>query len=140
MNETMKANKYKILLVEDNRLDQMAFARFVHTAGLPYEYTIAESVSQALKTLQSDRFDVIISDYSLGDGTALDILDAAKDIPVIVVTAADAQETAINAWKAGAYDYIAKGFGLDHLKSVPKTIENAVERKEMEDVRIAGSV
>lgn len=129
----METKKYTILLIEDNKLDQMAFARFVETAGLAYEYTIAGSVRQALKILESSRFDVIISDYSLGDGTALDILDFAGGIPVIVVTAADAEEVAINAWKAGAYDYISKDFGLDHLKRIPKTIENAIKCKERED-------
>ena len=129
----MNAKKYKLLLIEDNKLDRMAFVRFAKTAELPYDCTIAGSVSQALEILESEQFDVIISDYSLGDGTALDILDFAKNIPIIVVTAADAEETAINAWKAGAYDYIAKDFGLDYLQAIPRIIESAVNRKKMED-------
>jgi len=133
MVEIMKVKKYKLLLIEDNKLDRMAFKRFIETAGLPYDYTVAGSASQALEILESEQFDVIISDYSLGDGTALDILDFAKNIPIIVVTAADAEETAVNAWKAGAYDYIAKDFGLDYLQAIPRIIESAVNRKKIED-------
>lgn len=93
----MEEAVYRILLIEDNELDQMAFTRFIKMAELPYDYTIAGSVSQAMSILESDRFDVIVSDYSLGDGTALDILDFAAGTPIIVVTAADAEEVAINA-------------------------------------------
>ena len=129
----MEETKHRVLLIEDNKLDQMAFMRFVKRAELPYDCTIAGSVSQAMSKLESEKFDVIVSDYSLGDGTALDILDFATDTPVIVVTAADAEEVAINAWKAGAYDYLAKDFGLDYLKAVPRTIENAIKRKTIEE-------
>ncbi|MHC4565002.1 MAG: response regulator, partial [Planctomycetota bacterium] len=73
--------KYRILLIEDERLDQMAFERFVKKEKLPYDYTIAGSVSEAKNLLESCQFDAIISDYSLGDGTALDILNLVKDIP-----------------------------------------------------------
>ena len=133
MVETMDEKRYRLLLIEDNKLDQMAFTRFVETAKLPYDCTIAGSVSEALKILGCDQFDVIISDYSLGDGTALDILGFATNTPIIVVTAADAEEVVINAWQAGAYNYLPKDFGLDHLKAIPKVIENALKRKKLED-------
>ena len=86
--------KYRILLIEDERLDQMAFERFVENEKLPYDYAIASSVSEAKDLLGSGRFDAIISDYSLGDGTALDILSIVKDIPVVLTTgASDAPAT-----------------------------------------------
>lgn len=129
----MNVKKYKLLLIEDNKLDRMAFVRFVKTAELPYDCTIAGSVSQALETLESEQFDVIISDYSLGDGTALDILDLANNIPIIVVTAADAEETAVNAWKAGAYDYVRKDLRLNYLQAIPRIIASAINRKKIED-------
>lgn len=129
----MEVTKHRVLLIEDNKLDQMAFMRFVRTAELPYDCTIAGSVTEALSILESAKFDVIVSDYSLGDGTALDVLNFATNTPVIVVTAADAEEVAINAWKAGAYDYLAKDFGLDYLKAIPRTIENAIKRKRIEE-------
>ncbi|MHC4495707.1 MAG: response regulator [Planctomycetota bacterium] len=128
----MEEVKYKVLLVEDNKLDQMAFTRFVETKKLPYDCTVAGSVSQALGMLDCEQFDVIVSDYSLGDGTALDVLNSAKNTPLIVVTATGSEDAAINTWKAGAYDYLTKDFDLNHLEAIPKTIENAIKSKRME--------
>ena len=100
--------KYRVLLIEDNKLDQMAFTRFVQKEELPYDYKIAPSVQDAQAVLGSEQFDIILADYSLGDGTALDILDSVDNVPIIVVTGSGDEEVAINAWKAGAYDYLVK--------------------------------
>jgi len=125
--------RYKILLIEDDRLDQKAFMRLVKEKELPYDCTQADSVSQAQSILESERFDVLVCDYSLGDGTALDILDLVKDTPVIIVTGAGDEEVAVKAWKAGAYDYLIKDLERNYLKTVPITIENAVGHKETKE-------
>ena len=128
----MENTRYKILLIEDNELDQRAFKRFVDNSDIPYDCTIASSVSEANGILNSDQFDAIISDHSLGDGTAFDILDLAKDTPTIVVTGAGDEETAVKAWKAGAYDYLIKDLDLNYLKAIPITVENAIRHKIVE--------
>jgi len=128
----MENTRYKILLAEDDKTDQMAFKKFVENEKLPYDCTIADSVSQAKHLLDSDQFDIIISDHALGDGTALDILDSAKNTPVIVVTGAGDEETAIKAWKAGAYDYLVKDINLNYLKAIPITVENTIKHKIVE--------
>ena len=124
--------EYKILLVEDDELDQMAFKRFVEQSSLPYDCTIAASVTEARSVLAERRFDVVVSDYSLGDGTAFDILGLVKDTPTILVTGAGDQEVAIKAWKAGACDYLIKDIDRNYLKTVPITIENAIRHSETE--------
>ena len=128
----MENTKYKILLIEDNELDQMAFKRLVEDAELPYDCTMAGSASKAKRILGSDKFDIIISDYALGDGTAFDILDSAKNTPVIVVTGAGDEETAVKVWKAGAYDYLIKDLDQNYLKAIPITVENAIRHKMAE--------
>ena len=128
----MENIRYKILLVEDNELDQMAFKRCVDDNAIPYDCTIAGSVSEARDALNRDRFDIIIADHSLGDGTAFDILDLAKDTPIIVVTGAGDEETAVKVWKAGAYDYLIKDLDQNYLKAIPITVENAVSHKMIE--------
>jgi len=128
----MENIRYKILLVEDNELDQMAFKRCVDDNAIPYDCTIAGSVSEARDALNCDRFDIIIADHSLGDGTAFDILDSAKDTPIIVVTGAGDEETAVKVWKAGAYDYLIKDLDQNYLKAIPITVENAVSHKMVE--------
>jgi PAS domain S-box-containing protein len=129
----MENNRNKILLIEDDKLDQMAFERFIKDEQLSYDYTTVASVSEAQSLLASERYDVIISDYSLGDGTALDILDSIKDIPVIVVTGLGDEEVAIRAWKGGAYDYVIKDIERNYLKSIPKTVQNAIEHDKMKE-------
>lgn len=128
----MENTRYKILLIEDDRLDRMAFKRMLEEEELPYDCTVAGSVSEARDILSLGRFDVVISDYSLGDGTAFDIIDLALNTPVILVTGAGNEEIATKAWKAGAYDYLIKDHERNYLKTVPITIENAVKHKRME--------
>lgn len=128
----MENTRYKILFIEDNQLDQMAFKRFVDENNIPYDCTIAGSVSEAQQALDSDRFDIVITDHSLGDGTAFEILKLAVNTPVIVVTGAGDEETAIKAWKAGAYDYLIKDLNQNYLKAIPITVENAISHKIIE--------
>ena len=93
----MDNRKYKVLLVENDKLDQKAFQRLVKNKELPYDCTIAGSVSEAQSILRADRFDIVITDYSLGDGTAFDILDLLKDTPVILVTGVGDEEIVVKA-------------------------------------------
>jgi signal transduction histidine kinase/DNA-binding response OmpR family regulator len=129
----MEYTKYKVLLIEDDKLDCMAFGRFINDEKLLYDYIEARSISEAKEILKSEQFDIIVSDYSLGDGTALDILNSVKDIPIILTTGAADEQVAINAWRAGAYDYLPKDIDRNYLKAIPKAIENAIKRKKTED-------
>ena len=128
----MENTRYKILLIEDDKLDQEAFMRMVENNELSYDCTVAGSVSEAQSILGSEKFDVVIADYMLGDGTAFDVLDSVRNTPIIFVTGAGDEEVAIKAWKAGAYDYLIKDLERNHLKTVPITVENAIKHKKME--------
>jgi DNA-binding NtrC family response regulator len=128
----MESVRYKILLIEDNKLDQKDFKRLVENNALPYDCTISGSVSEARRVLGTNQFDIIITDHSLGDGTALEVLDLAGNTPVIVVTGAGDEETAIKVWKAGAYDYLVKDASQNYLKAIPLTVENAIRQNTME--------
>jgi len=129
----MENTTYKILLIEDDELDQMAFKRHLSSENLPYEYVVVSSISEAQDVLSSEQFDIILTDFTLGDGTALDILDAVKDIPIVLTTGARDEDVAVKAWKAGAYDYLSKDFERNYLRAIPKTIENAIRRRQIEE-------
>ncbi len=131
-DKVVEHTRYSILLIEDDKLDQVAFARLVEEQELQYDCKIAGSVSEARAMLDRKVFDIVITDYFLGDGTAFDILDSVKDIPVIVVTGTGSEETAIKAWRVGAYDYLIKDIERNYLKAVPITIENAIRHKRSE--------
>jgi len=121
------------LLIEDNDLDQMAFKRFMKSDKQPFDYKVSSSVSEAEKILDCEKFDIIVCDYSLGDGTALDILEHVKNTPIILTTGLSDEQVAIEAWRAGAYDYLPKDQDCNYLRALPKAIENAISRKKIED-------
>jgi len=129
----MSSVRHNILLIEDNKIDQMAFKRFVDKNAIPYDCTIVGSVAESRSVLAGSKFDIIITDHSLGDGTALDVLESAANTPVIVVTGAGDEETAVKTWKAGAYDYLVKDISQNYLRAIPITVENAIKHKMMEE-------
>ncbi len=122
----------RILYVEDDIVDQMAFRRLVKSDGLPWEVLIADSVSDARRMLAGNRYDLVLTDYLLGDGTAFDVIDLARDMPVIFTTGTGNEEIAVKAMKAGAYDYLIKDPERNYLKVLPVTIENTIRRREAE--------
>ena len=128
----MEDSKIKVLLIEDNKFDQMAFKRLVDHEDLPYNYTIAGCLSEAEKMLKSARFDVIIADYYLGDGTLFDIFSLLGDTPIIIATGAGDEDVAVKAMKEGAYDYLIKDLDRNYLKVLPVVIKNAINHKKSE--------
>lgn len=129
----MQEKKVRLLLIEDNKFDQMAFQRMVTEKDLPYDHTIASSKADAEQKLDNGRFDVIVTDYYLGDGTLFDIMDRMSDLPIIVTTAVGAEEIAIKAMKEGAYDYLIKDVERNYLKVLPVTVRNALQHKRAEE-------
>ena len=125
--------RYKVLLIEDDKIDQTAFKQLVEDEKLPYDCTIAGSVSEANSILGADTFDIAIIDYVLGDGTAFDIFDSIKDIPFIIATGAGDEGVAVRAMKAGASDYLIKDHERNYLKVLPVSVENVVKGKETEE-------
>ena len=128
----MDKTRYRVLLIEDDKIDQAAFKRLVADQELPYDCTIAGSVSEARSILASESFDIVIIDYLLGDGTAFDVLDLIVDTPIIIATGTGNEELAVRAMKAGAYDYLIKDLARNYLKAVPVTVANAIRHKKAE--------
>ena len=87
----------KVLHIEDDRVDRMAFERLVREGNLPCEYDAAQSVAEAKDRLCANRYDVVLLDYLLGDGTAFDILKLKISAPVIIVTGSGSEEVAAQA-------------------------------------------
>ncbi|MFC1739258.1 PAS domain S-box protein [Planctomycetota bacterium] len=125
----MDETRYKVLLLEDDSIDRKAFMRLIEKEQLPYDCTEAESLLEAHKLLKSEKYDIIIADYNLADGKADDILNTVTDIPIIIITGSGDEQTAVKAWRAGAYDYLTKDIEQNYLKTVPITIENAIQHE-----------
>jgi PAS domain S-box-containing protein len=123
--------RYRILIVEDDRVDQLAFERFTAEQKLPFDYIVAGSVAEARMLLGADRFDAVVSDFNIGDGDAFDVIAVAKTLPVVVVTGSGDEVIAVKALKAGAADYLIKDHERNYLKILPSTVENAIRRMQM---------
>ncbi len=130
----MVDERTKLLLIEDDRIDQLAFERYVKSKQLSYDYFIADSVKSAKKAIESEKFATVVADYHLGDGDAIEILNMRIDTPVIITTGAGSEEIAVKAIKAGAYDYLIKDTDRNYLKVLPATVDNAIRNKQTRDL------
>jgi len=126
----MNHKNYSVLLVEDDRVDQLAFKRYIDREGLKYNYEIVSSFREAKKLLTTKQFDVVITDYFLGDGTAFDVFKHVSNSSVIITTGTGDEEIAVKAMKSGAYDYLIKDPDRKYLTMLPITVENALKQKK----------
>ncbi len=124
--------KKHLLIIEDDKVDQMAFERFAKTPEFQYSYELVTSITAAKLALRTNTFDGIVSDYFLGDGNAFEILELNLDIPIIVTTGTGSEEIAVNALKMGAFDYLIKDVDGFYLKMLPITVKNALQRYQTE--------
>lgn len=121
-----------VLLVEDDKIDRMAFERMVLKEKLPYQVDVACSSDEARGFLSERKYDIILVDYLLGDGTGLDLLEDTGNVPVIVVTGAGSEEIAVQAMRMGAYDYLIKDHEGKFLTVLPVTIASVLDRRNAE--------
>ena len=100
-----------------------------------YEVLLAENGRAAIELLEREPVDLLISDIKMPDLSGVDVLRAAKkidqDILGIMITAFASTETAVEAMRLGACDYLSKPFDIDLLKmKVREKIENRQLRQE----------
>ncbi|MEO5352182.1 MAG: ATP-binding protein [Magnetococcus sp. XQGC-1] len=117
----------RLLVVEDDPVDQMALKRLLKKEQLAFQTTMASSLTQAKERLLSNTFDVVVADYRLGDGVALELFEWVRGAPVIVVTGGGDEEVAIQAMKAGAYDYLIKDRERNYLNFLPVVVQQALD-------------
>src|ERR1035437_7216186 len=103
-----------------------------------YRVTSARGCVEGLAALDAMAPDLVMTDLKMPDGTGLDVLARVResncDTPVIMITAYSSTKTAVEALKAGAYDYIAKPFDVEELKHV---VARALEKKRLVEENVA---
>lgn len=121
-----------ILLVEDQTALARTYQGFLRQE--PYNLRHVETGKMALEAIE-DGPSAILLDLKLPDADGLDILRTIREqgltTPVIVITAHGSMQTAIDAMRAGATDFLVKPFQAERLKV---TLKNALERQELEVV------
>ena len=120
----------RVLVVDDEQSMREFLEIFLRSEG--YAVRTADGVAAARHELEADDFDVVITDVQMPGGNGLDLLrltqSDAPETVVIVMTAYASTETAIEAMKAGAYDYVSKPFKVDEMRVV---LEKALEKKHL---------
>jgi DNA-binding NtrC family response regulator len=125
---------YRILAVDDDPEMRGLLSDALGAEGL-HVLAVGDSL-EASKVLRREEFDVIITDLKMKGLKGLDLLEEAKKVapltPVIIITAFGTIESAIQAMKMGAYDYLTKPFQIDELVlTVKKALENRLLKKEV---------
>ncbi len=126
-----------ILIVDDDRTARYGMRRVL---GESYNVLEADSAAAARLVMKSERPDLLLLDIEMPKENGLDFLRDLKsqqESPaVIMITAYGSEKVAVEAMKAGAYDYLPKPFEVDELRLVvPKTLEHLTLRVENQQLK-----
>ena len=142
--QTLLGNRLlKVLLVDDEATDRIPVERILRTCSSPAEFVVESVVnlSGAIKNLTEKQYDVVLLDLELPDSSGIEILQqvikVAPDIPVVVLTELDDEQTGFSALEDGATDYLVKDLPLDVV--LVRTIVYAIQRKkiQMQSLKLA---
>ncbi len=110
----------KLLLIEDDRRTAQSLERVLKAKG--YAVSLADRGDEGLKRAKNETFDVVVTDLRMPGMGGLELvreLHAAKPrLPIVLMTAFGTTETAINATKHGAFEYLLKPFEMPELIEV----------------------
>jgi PAS domain S-box-containing protein len=125
-----------ILLIEDNPGDVRLLQEYLKEGSVcRFQVTQAGRLSMGLERLAEARFDAVLLDLSLPDSQGLDTLvrlhEAAKDVPIVVLTGIEDESLGVRLIQAGAQDYLVKGYVTGPL--LVRSLRYAAERKRVEE-------
>ncbi|MHC4673776.1 MAG: PP2C family protein-serine/threonine phosphatase [Planctomycetota bacterium] len=128
----MPQEQIKILLVEDDPSESNVLRELIRRPGpIRYKMESVDTLSEALKRLGQDDFDVILLDMTLPDINMVDTLIRRQDpgdrCPVVILSSAEDEKTAIKLVKKGAEDYLIK-HEID-TRSLERSIHYSIERQ-----------
>ncbi|MBI5739377.1 MAG: sigma-54-dependent Fis family transcriptional regulator [Nitrospirae bacterium] len=132
----MKKTKGRILVVDDERSMREILDIFFRNEG--YSVAVADNGAAALEIMKNDFFDLVVTDMKMPKVSGLELLKNVREISpdtlVVIITAFGTTESAVEAMKLGAFDYIAKPFQMDDIRLV---VKNALEKQKLQqDVSI----
>ncbi len=125
----------RILQVDDDEIDVRLAKRALAKCTRPIKFDIesAGNLSQAIENLKEKEYDIILLDLGLPDSNGIEtvqrVTEVNPNIPIVVLTGLEDEETGLTAIKSGASDYLVKGPSLEN--SLVRTIQYAIERKKV---------
>ena len=139
----MSGKETQTILVVDDERSMREFLDILLTKE-GYQVSVAASGREACQVVEQNKYDVIITDIKMQDVNGIEVLKKAKSVSpesiVIMISAFATAETAVEAMREGAYDYIPKPFKVRDFKKIvrdalesktPRTIEDADDRSKV---------
>lgn len=120
----------KILVVDDEQGLRDVLSIMLKRAG--YAVTIAMDGEEAIELLNKEIFDLVITDLKMPKVDGMEVLRAVKstspETVVLIITAFASADSAVEAMKQGAYDYLTKPFQVDEVQLI---VRNALEKRRL---------
>lgn len=120
----------RVLIVEDEQVLRMTFQQFLEEEG--YAVDVAEGYDEAVALLEDDVYDVVVTDIILGGKTGIDLLRTIQEYEtncqVVMITGDPSVDTASEAVRLGAFDYLPKPVTGPAIR---KVIKLALDRNEL---------
>ncbi len=125
----------RFLLLEDSLADSELILHELKVGGFQFTSETVQSPEQFRQSVRAVRPDIILADYNLGDWRGLDALailrEEGLEIPLILVTGALGEMTAVDCIKQGAADYVLKG----SLARLPLAIRRTLQEEGLRELR-----
>ena len=125
----------RFLIVEDNPLDVELVERELRRAGFEFTYAVVQTAEDFTRELHASLPHIVLADYNLPQWRGMEALEILTreglDVPLILVTGALGDMTAVDCIKQGATDYVPKGA----LTRLPVAIRRALQEKHLRDQR-----
>ena len=134
----MTTKPIRILYIDDNPLDRELVRDALEKEHGGFELIEAASRAEFVSALAKNKIDLVLSDFNILGFEGLQVIDAVRakdaDLPVIIVTGTGSEETAVQAMKRGAVDYVIKT--PEHIQRLPNTIHVVLNGRQLENERI----
>jgi two-component system cell cycle sensor histidine kinase/response regulator CckA len=134
MDPSKRSSPLRILLVEDNEHDRVAFCRAFQKSEASCEITECVQAEEALERLRADAssFDLAVVDHGLPGMSGLDlckeILKEEIPLPLVILTRKGSEQLAVDALKAGVDDYVTKDAGQGYLHLLPVVLSEVLRK------------
>src|SRR6266568_5846190 len=123
----------RLLIIEDVEDDALLLVRELRKGGYVPDFVRVETPQELKSALEDGPWDAVFSDYNLPAFTGLDALRMVRergDLPFILVSGVMGEETAVEALKAGAHDYLMKGRYARLVSALERALKDAALRHE----------